>query len=88
MKILAKQLLVLAVEMANPELNVLISDLAGKDTVIVLAEKVPQSNDEGLTYAVASYRIDAINFQYNILFEDILTLERARIIFDELLKAA
>jgi hypothetical protein len=87
MKILAKQILVLAVEAANPELNVLISELAGEDILVVMAEKVPQSSDEGLTYVVASYRIDAINFEYNILFEDILTLERAQVIFDELMKA-
>jgi hypothetical protein len=88
MKNLAKQVLVLAAETANPELNVLVSELVGRDIVIILAEKVPQSSDEGLTYVVASYRIDAINFEYNILFEDILTLERAQIVFDELLKAA
>jgi len=84
---MAKQLLALAVGMANPELNVLVSELVGEDILVVMAEKVPQSSDEGLTYVVVSYRIDAINFQYNILFEDILTLERAQIVFDELMKA-
>ena len=86
MKRLAKQLMALAVQAANPELNVLMMNQGDDNLLVILAENVPQSSDEELTYTVASYLIDKLRLEPDVLFLNIPTLSRARIVYEEVLR--
>lgn len=52
-----------------------------------MAEKVPQSSEEEVTYVVASYRIGELNFRPSVLIDGILTLERAWTVSEKMQRA-
>jgi len=83
---IAKNLLALAVEVGNPELNVLMMNQGDDNLLVILAENVPQSSDEELTYVVASYVIDSLRLEPDTVFWHIPTLERARVVYEEVLR--
>lgn len=86
MKRIAKQLMAMAVQIANPELNVLMMDQGDDNLIVILAENVPQSSDEEVNYTVASYLIDKLRLEPSVLFFNIPTLSRARIVYEEVLR--
>lgn len=83
---MAKRVLRTAIELYNPELNVLIMNAGDDNLFAVLAEKVPQSSDEELIYIVAGYRMDMLRPEPDVLFWGIKTLERAKVVYEELVR--
>lgn len=88
MRKIATDLLKLAFEVDNADLNVLAIETADDNMIFIMAEKMPQSSDEIVTYVVALYRIEKLEIEPEIVFRDIPTLQRAQIIFDELWRSA
>jgi len=86
MKRVARELMAIAVQVSNPELNVLMMNQGDDNLLVVLAENVPQSSDEEVTYTVASYLIDRPRLEPTIWFRSIPTLERARVVYEEVLR--
>lgn len=82
----AKNLMAIAVQVANPELNVLMMNQGDDNLLVILAENVPQSSDDELTYTVASYLIDKLQLEPTVLFLNIPTLSRARVVYEEVLR--
>jgi hypothetical protein len=88
MRRIAIDLLKLAFEIDNANLNVLVMELADDNVLFVMAEKVPQSSDEVVTYLVALYRIEKLKVEPEVVFRDIPTLQRAQVVFEELRRSA
>jgi hypothetical protein len=86
MKREARELVAIAVRAYNPELNVLASEMGENDMLVIMAEKYPQSSDEEMTYVVASYRLSTLILEPEVCFDGIVNLERARIVFEELVR--
>ena len=82
----AGEIMRVAAQVAHPEWNVLMTDRGDDDLLVVLAENVPQSSDEETTYSVAAYRIDKPNLEPDTYFWRIPTLERARVVYEEVLR--
>ena len=80
---IAKDLVFLAVELMNPELNVLVSELIEENRLVVMAEMIPQSSEDELFYVVTCYRLDRLDMKPEIRVNRIPTLERAQIVFEE-----
>lgn len=85
---IATDLLKLAFEMGNTELNVLCMEPADDNMLFIMAEKLPQSSDEIVTYVVALYRLERLTIEPEVVFRDIPTLQRAQVIFEELRRSA
>jgi len=83
---MAKRVLVSAIEMYNPELNVLMTNAGDDNMFAILAEKVPQSSDEELVYVVAGYKMDQLRPEPDMLFWGIKDLDRARVVYEELVR--
>ena len=83
---IAKELMRVAIETMNDEWNVLMMDQGDDNLLLILAENVPQSSDEEVDYTVAAYRIDGPNFEPDVYFWAIPTLERAKIVYEEVLR--
>ena len=83
---IAKQLIAMAVQVTNPELNVLMMNQGDDNLLVILAENVPQDSEQELTYTVASYLIDKLQLEPSVLFLNIPTLSRARIVYEEVLR--
>lgn len=88
MRRIATDLLKLAFEIDNTDLNVLVIETADDNVIFIMAEKVPQSSDDVVTYVVALYRIVELKVEPEVVFRDIPTLQRAQIIFEELKRSA
>ncbi len=78
---IAKQLIAMAVQVTNPELNVLMMNQGDDNLLVILAENVPQDSEQELTYTVASYLIDNLQLEPSVLFLNIPTLSREQGLF-------
>ena len=75
-----------AVEMANPELNVLLSDVVENVILVILAEAVPPAGIDKVEYVVAAYKLDKVRAGPDTLFWGIPTLDRARVVYEEIMR--
>jgi len=82
----AQEIMAIAVQVANPELNVLMMNQGDDNLLVILAEKVPQTSDDEVVYVVASYVIDSLRLEPETVFWAIPTLDRARIVYEEVLR--
>ena len=80
---MAKEIMKTAIAVYNPELNVLMMNGGDDDLFAILAEKVPQSSDEEVVYVVAAYRMNQLRPEPDILFWGIPTLDRAKVVYEE-----
>ena len=83
---MAKEVMRTAIAVYNPELNVLMMNGGDDSLLAILAEKIPQSSDEEVVYVVVGYRMDRLRPEPDVLFWGIKTLERAKVVYEELVR--
>lgn len=83
---MAKRVLRTAIELYNPELDVIMMNAGDDNLFAILAEKVPLTSDEESVYVVAGYKMDKLKPEPDVIFWGIKTLDRAKVVYEELVR--